>query len=152
MILNIVSTFSFCILYCRKCEGVSKFEGYKRTSCFPFLEALVPDILCYKVSIFIIIYCSFSLKIKVFSTATIVFFNNSLHTYYNYNIIFLMCNIRRLFRYFWSLNTHLLLDLFKRYLFVKAKRVYQFEHYLICLKLMLCEHPTVFFCWEVAVL
>ncbi len=129
LLLNIVFIFYLFILYCRKCGGVSKNEGCKRASCCSFLETLVPDILCYKVSIFIIIYCSFSLKIKVFSTATIVFFNNSLHTYYTYNIIFLMCNIRRLFRYFWSLNTHLLLDwsfwslnLFERYLFVKAKR------------------------------
>jgi hypothetical protein len=43
----------------------------------------------YGLSIFIIIYCNFSLKIKVFSIATIVFFNNSLPTYYNYNNIFL---------------------------------------------------------------
>ncbi len=75
------------------------------------------------------LFCNFCpWNIKVFSIATVVFFNNSLPTYYNYNIIFLMCNIRELFRDFWSLNTHLLLDwsfwsldLFERYLLVKVK-------------------------------
>ena len=58
MKLNIVSIFKLCILYCRKCEGVSKNEGCKRTSYFPFLELLVPNLLIVKVVILLIINCS----------------------------------------------------------------------------------------------
>ncbi len=127
--LNIVFLFYLIILYCRWCEVSPKMKDAKELPVYHFLELLVPDSCVHKVSIFIIIYCNFyPWNIKVFSIATVVFFNNSLHTYYNYNIIFLMCNIRELFRDFWSLNTHLLLDwsfwsldLFERYLLVKAK-------------------------------
>ncbi len=66
LLLNIVFIFYLCILYWRKWEGVSKNEGYKRTSCFPFLEALVPDKLIDKVSIFVNYLLElFPLKIKL---------------------------------------------------------------------------------------
>ncbi len=77
-------------------EGVSRNEACKGFPVVHFLEALVPDSCVHKVSIFIIIYCNFCPENKkVFS--------------YNYNIIFLMCNIRS-YLGLWSLNTHLLLD------------------------------------------
>jgi|FrelakmetLWP11LW_1041352.scaffolds.fasta_scaffold02183_3 hypothetical protein len=47
--LNIVPLFILPILYCRKCEGVSKTEGCRGTSCCSFLEALVLIFLVQKV-------------------------------------------------------------------------------------------------------
>ncbi len=92
-----------------KCEGVFKFEGCKRTSCFPFLETLVPVELICKVSIFVKYLKQLFPDNKIFSTATICSLKKSLPTYYNYNNIFLMCNIRSYLGTF-GVNSHLLLD------------------------------------------
>jgi len=101
--------FAYCIV--EYVKGVSKNEGCKRTSCFSFLEALVPVnkvlIRCPFCKIFI---TAFPLKIKVFSTVTIVFFTNSLHTYLNYNNIFHNVRYKKLLRGIcWALIS-LLLD------------------------------------------
>ena len=132
MLLNIAFLFYLIILYCRWCGVSPRNEACKGFPVVHFLELLVfwYSVLWGFVHFINYSFCNFSLENKkVFSIATIVFFNNSLHTYYNYNTIFLMCNIRELFRDFWSLNTHLLLDwsfwsldLFRRYLLVTAKR------------------------------
>ena len=120
MLLNIAFLFYLIILYCRWCGVSPRNEACKGFPVVHFLELLVSDILCCKVlSIFInYSFCNFSLENKkVFSIATIVFFNNSLHTYYNYNNIFLMCNKRD---YLDALEFEYSFT-FRRYLFVKAK-------------------------------